>query len=62
MSDPNMDEAAVDSPADADSGVGTPESKLNMGTTTVGGPVSTDDDDDRMAAEDPGTLAPGESD
>ena len=42
MSDPNMDQAAVNRPnQDADDGVGTPESELNMGTTVVGGAVET---------------------
>ena len=45
MSDPNMDQAAVNRPnQDADDGVGSPESELNMGTTVVGGPVETGDE------------------
>ena len=45
MSDPNMDQAAVNRPnQDADDGVGTPESELNMGTTVVGGPAETGDE------------------
>ena len=53
MSDPNMDQAAENRPnQDADEGVGTPESELNMGTTIVGGPVETggeqDDEDEGL--------------
>ena len=50
MSDPNMDQAAVNRPnQDADDGAGTPESELNMGTTVVGGAVETgsEQDDER---------------
>jgi len=47
MSDPNMDQAAVNRPnQDADDGVGSPESELNMGTTVVGGAVATGRDDE----------------
>ena len=45
MSDPSMDQAAVNRPnQDADDGAGSPESELNMGTTVVGGPVETGDE------------------
>jgi hypothetical protein len=43
MSDPNMDQAATKDAA-PDEGAGTPESKLNMGTAVVGGPVETGDE------------------
>ena len=47
MSDPNMDQAAVNRPnQDADAGVGSPESELNMGTTVAGGSVEQGDEDE----------------
>lgn len=44
MSDPNMDEAAVQAEG-PDVETGTPDSEQSMGTTVVGGPVDTGSDE-----------------